>query len=123
MLFSNAVWLHYYYIPSLLLPQTEAAPYIMTKEHQVTVKVHTSDLPLNAQEKEILREIVGKRLNDERKELRMSSNVFGSRIENKRHVVSMLDRILVSCQRMGKTLEQQEENSRSSSSPDKTDNM
>ena len=105
------------------MPQTEAAPYIMTKEHQVTVKVHTSDLPLNAQEKEILREIVGKRLNDERKELRMSSNVFGSRIENKRHVVSMLDRILVSCQRMGKTLEQQDENSRSSNSPDKTDNM
>ena len=87
----------------------------MTKEHQVTVKVHTSVLPLTAQEKEILREIVGSRLNDERKELRLSSNVFASRIENKRHVVSMLDRILVSCQRMGKTLEQE------SNGSDKTD--
>ena len=88
----------------------------MPKEHQVTVKVSTSKLPLNKQEMEILREIVGKRLNDERRELRLSSNMFGSRIENKRHVVSMLDRILVSCQRMGKTLENHESTNKNTSS-------
>jgi len=83
----------------------------MTKEHQVTVKVHTDKVPLTKQEMEILREIVGNRLNDERKELRLSSNTFGSRIENKRHVVSMLDRIICSCQRLGKTLREENDNS------------
>lgn len=89
--------------------QVEKAPYVMTKEHQVTVKVHTDQLPLSKQEMEILREIVGgRRLNDDRRELRLSSNAFGSRIENKRHVVSMLDRIVCSCQRLGKTLQAQQ---------------
>ena len=85
--------------------RTLNAPHVMNKEHQVTVKINTAYLPLTKQEREILREIVGNRLNDERHELRLSSNQFGSRIENKRHVVSMLDRIILSCQRMGKTLD------------------
>jgi hypothetical protein len=84
--------------------RTKAAPHVMVNEHKVTVCVNTKYLPLDDTEKEILREIVGKRLNDERRELRLQSNQFGSRIENKRHVVSMLDRILLACQRLGREI-------------------
>jgi hypothetical protein len=84
--------------------RTLAAPHVMVNEHKVVVCVNTKYLPLDETEKEILREIVGKRLNDERNELRLQSNQFGSRIENKRHVVSMLDRIILACQRLGREL-------------------
>ena len=90
--------------------RTLVAPHVHGNEHQVVVKMHTKYLPLDATEMEILREIVGNRLNDERRELRLTSNQFGSRIENKRHLVSMLDRIVLSCQRMGADLRQQEQN-------------
>lgn len=85
--------------------RTLMAPHVHPKEHQVIMKVDSSKLPLNEIEKDILREIVGPRLNDERNELRLTSNQFGSRIENKRHLVSMLDRIVLSCQRLAKEIE------------------
>jgi hypothetical protein len=86
------------------------APFVHPKEHLVVLKVSTRYLPLTPMEREILREIVGNRLNDDRNELRLASDEFGSRIENKRHLVSMLDRIVLSCQRLGKELEQSAQN-------------
>jgi hypothetical protein len=88
--------------------RTLAAPHVMPNEHRVIAKVHTKYLPLNDLEMEILREIVGDRLNDERNELRLTSNQFGSRIENKRHLVSMMDRIILSCQRLGRELQEEQ---------------
>jgi Mitochondrial ribosomal subunit protein len=84
--------------------RTLAAPHVHPTEHSVVLKINTRYLPLEATEMEILREIVGNRLSDERQELRLTSNQFGSRMENKRHLVSMLDRIVLSCQRMGSDL-------------------
>lgn len=81
------------------------APHVHPKEHQVVLKVGAHNLPLNDLEIQILKEIVGNRLNEERNELRLTSDQFGSRIENKRHLVSMLDRIVLSCQRLGKEIE------------------
>jgi hypothetical protein len=93
------------------------APFVHPKEHLVVLKVSTRYLPLTPMEREILREIVGNRLNDDRNELRLASDEFGSRIENKRHLVSMLDRIVLSCQRLGKELEQNEEGNDSDATP------
>ena len=59
-------------------------------------------------ELDILRHIVGPRLNDEHAELRLTSSVFGSRIENKRHLVSMLDRIILSSQRLASEIQNQQ---------------
>jgi hypothetical protein len=97
--------------------RTMNAPFVHPKEHLVVLKVSTRYLPLTPMEREILREIVGNRLNDDRNELRLASDEFGSRIENKRHLVSMLDRIVLSCQRLGKELEQNEEGNDSDATP------
>jgi len=84
------------------------APFVHANEHRVALRVNTNKLPLNDVERDILKEIVGSRLNEDRGELRLTSDQFGSRIENKRHLVSMLDRIILSCQRLAKELEKQE---------------
>lgn len=91
--------------------RTLIAPHVHPNEHRVILKINTKNLPFattskggSSTEMEILREIVGNRLNDERQELRLTSNQFGSRMENKRHLVSMLDRIVLSCQRLGAEL-------------------
>lgn len=83
-----------------------SAPYVHPNEHRVTMKVGLHHLPLNETEMQILREIVGNRI--EESQLRISSNQFGSRIENKRHLVSMLERIIQSCKTLGETAQQQQ---------------
>jgi Mitochondrial ribosomal subunit protein len=85
--------------------RTLVAPHVHPTEHRVILKINTRNIPLDPTGVLILREIVGNRYNDERQELRLSSNQFGSRIENKRHLVSMLDRIVLSCQRLAAELE------------------
>lgn len=90
---------------SMTYGRTLMAPTVHPNEHRVVLKVNKVHLPLSDVEMTILREIVGDRLNDERSELRLTSNQFGSRIENKRHLVSMLDRIILSCQRLGSELQ------------------
>lgn len=90
--------------------RTLLAPYVHPNEHRVIMKLNTKHLPFHSiNEYEILREIVGDRLNDERNELRLTSNKFGSRIENKRHLVSMLDRIILSCQKLAAEINQESE--------------
>jgi hypothetical protein len=69
-------------------------PYVRPMEHKVTLQVATRHIPLSDVERMVLKEIVGTRLNDETGILRLSSAQFGSRIENKRHLESMLDRIV-----------------------------
>jgi Mitochondrial ribosomal subunit protein len=85
--------------------RTLVAPHVHPTEHRVILKINTRNIPLDPTGVLILREIVGNRYNDERQELRLSSNQFGSRIENKRHLVSMLDRIVLSCQRLAAELD------------------
>jgi hypothetical protein len=79
-----------------------SAPYVHPNEHRVTLSVNLADLPLHTPtELAILREIVGmRRFTSDGMKLSLQSNQFGSRIENKRHLVSMLDRIVSACQRM-----------------------
>ena len=82
------------------------APYVHPAEHRVVLQVSTDKLQLtDGKQQEILKEIVGSRWNEERQELRLTSDQFGSRIENKRHLVSMLDRIVLSSQRLAKEIQ------------------
>jgi len=69
-------------------------PFVKPMEHRVTLQVETQHIPLTDMERVVLKEIVGTRLNDETGVLQLSSAQFGSRIENKRHAVSMLERIV-----------------------------
>jgi len=76
------------------------APYVQHHEHKVTMSLRWGLLPLNDFEKRILIEIVGGRYNPERNELKMTSDQFGSRIENKRHLTSMLDRLVFAARKL-----------------------
>lgn len=68
-------------------------PHVRPNEHRVIVQVAVRHIPFPSDiERHVFREIVGNRLNDETGILQLSSSQFGSRIENKRHVVSMLER-------------------------------
>jgi hypothetical protein len=87
--------------------RSQLAPHIQPGEHSVTLKVNMSDIQLTQVERDIVVQIVGNRVNEERNELRLASNQFGSRIENKRHLVSMLDRIILSAKRLAFELEQE----------------
>jgi hypothetical protein len=87
--------------------RSQLAPHIQPGEHSVTMKVNWTDVPLTPLERDIVVQIVGNRVNEERNELRLTSNQFGSRIENKRHLVSMLNRIVLSAKRLANEIEQE----------------
>jgi hypothetical protein len=80
------------------------APFVRPNEHRVTLTVATHYLPLNEVEMMVLKEIVGTRLNEDKGVLQLSSVQFGSRIENKRHVVSQLERLVNSALQLAKEL-------------------
>lgn len=78
-------------------------PFVKSVEHKVTMIVRMRDVPIeNEKEWDIFRQIVGKMYNEERNELKLTSMLFASRIENKRHLVSMLDRIVINTKRLAK---------------------
>jgi hypothetical protein len=88
----------------------QLAPHVQPLENRVVLKVSIDDLPIKTLvEKVILKEIVGKRFNEEKNILQLQSRLFGSRIENKRHLVSMLDRIILGTKRLAKEMEEEEQ--------------
>ena len=77
------------------------APFVQTNEYKVTLEVNMKYLPLATNvETEIFHQIVGTRFNEERGELKLTCDQFASRIENKRHLCSMLDRIIIGAKRL-----------------------
>jgi len=80
----------------LMLP-----PYVQRDEYKVTLMISEKHIPLISKlEWETFHQIVGTRFVSGRKELRLSSNQFTSRIENKRHLCEMLDRIILGAKRL-----------------------
>lgn len=78
-------------------------PYVSPGEHRVTVKVALSAIPFkNEEEKDIFLEVVGARYNPKKGDLQLSSEKFASRIENKRHLVDMIERLVSNAQRLAK---------------------
>jgi hypothetical protein len=82
------------------------APYVNTNEYKVILQVKLKHLPLETDlEKEIFHQIVGTRFDDTLSELKLTSNQFASRIENKRHLCWMLDRIIIGAKRLAEEKE------------------
>lgn len=80
-------------------------PFVKPMEHRVTLQVESEYIPLTDLEQVVFKEIVGTRLDDETGLLQLSSSQFGSRIENKRHVVSMLERLVESAKDLAAKIE------------------
>ena len=78
-------------------------PYVSPGEHRVTVKVALKDIPFeNDHEKDIFMEIVGARYNPTKGDLQLSSDKFASRIENKRYLVDMIEKIVANSRQLAK---------------------
>lgn len=78
-------------------------PYVSPGEHRVIVKVALSAIPFeNEAEKEIFLDIVGVRYNPKKGDLQLSSEKFASRIENKRYLVDMIERIVLNARKLAK---------------------
>jgi len=77
------------------------APYVQASEYRVILQVNMKHLPLESDlEKEIFHQIVGTRFDHDLNELKLTSNQFASRIENKRHLCWMLDRIVMGSKKL-----------------------
>ncbi len=84
-------------------------PYVSPGEHRVTVKVALKAIPFkNEQEKEIFLEIVGSRFDPKKGDLQLSSEKFASRIENKRYLVDMIERIVSNARTLAKEFADEE---------------
>ena len=81
-------------------------PFVHPNEHRVIMSVPAADLCLTDLERQILTEIVGAKRLDHHN-LRLSANQFGSRIENKRHLVSMLNRLVLSAKSLAQEVEEE----------------
>ena len=78
-------------------------PHVSPGEHRVIVKVALSAIPFeNEAEEEIFLDIVGVRYNPKKGYLQLSSEKFASRIENKRYLVDMIERIVLNARKLAK---------------------
>jgi len=84
-------------------------PFVRSNEHRVILQIAIRHIPLSDIERQVLKEIVGNRLKDDTGILQLSSSQFGSRIENKRHVVSMLERAVESAKTLASRVVNEEE--------------
>lgn len=88
-------------------------PYVAPGEHRVTVTLNLDAIPWHAQrgeaEKEILLQIVGSRYNPAKNQLKLSSEKFGSRIENKRYLVGMIEKIVSNSRDLAKEFATEDE--------------
>lgn len=76
-------------------------PYVAAGEHKVTVKVALKAIPFtNEREVDIFLETVGSRFNKKKGVLQLSSEKFASRIENKRYLVDMIERLVFSAKEL-----------------------
>jgi hypothetical protein len=81
-------------------------PYTHNSEYKVTLKIAFRHIPLETElEKKIFFQIVESRYIPEKKELRLTSEKFASRIENKRYLCSMLDRIVLGAKQLAQDIE------------------
>jgi Mitochondrial ribosomal subunit protein len=60
-----------------------------------------SDLGLSKDEEAIFKEMIGKRYNQGRKEVRLTCNMFPNRIENKRYLITLLENLVAEAKRLG----------------------
>lgn len=93
----------------------QLAPHVSPGEHRVTVRVPLASIPFeNETEKRVFLEIVGPRYKAEKEVLQLSSEKFASRIENKRYLVGMLERIVASARRLAKDFAEEDQEEKTS---------
>ena len=84
-----------HYTPSAL------PPYVQPGEFKVTLKVSLDDIPLkNETEREMLLQLVGNRYHKRTNRLMLTSDKFPNRIENKRYLVDLFDRLVIAAKRL-----------------------
>ena len=94
-------------------------PYVSPGEHRVTVTLSLDSIPWDEErgeaEKEILLQIVGSRYNPEKNVLKLSSEKFASRIENKRYLVGMIEKIVSNSKQLAIEFAKEDEATKSAS--------
>jgi len=91
------------------------APYVEAGEHRVIVKLSLSSIPFdNAGEREVFLQMVGPRYKAKSGDLQLSCEKFASRIENKRHLVNVIERLVEDSKRLSKEFAEEDEKMNSS---------
>ena len=86
------------------------APHVEAWEQRVVLQIDLKHMPIRTDtEKAMLKQIVGNRYDTEKERMQLSCNLFGSRIENKRHLETMLNRIVLGAKELAKQVQEQEE--------------
>ena len=87
-------------------------PHVSPGEHRVIVKVALSVIPFkNYKEKDVFMKIVGSRFNQKKGDLQLSSEKFASRIENKRYLVDMIEKIVFNAKKLAKEFDDDDNDS------------
>jgi small subunit ribosomal protein S35 len=69
-------------------------------DFKVVLFVSATDLCLNETELAVLQEMVGPRFNKNRGIIKLTSDRFPNRVENKRYLTFLLENILLECKRL-----------------------
>lgn len=64
-------------------------------DYKVALQVHTNDLGLNEDELKIFLLMVGPRYNQGKKEVKLTTDRFPNRIENKRYLIMLLENLIL----------------------------
>lgn len=80
---------------------SQLPPFVQRGEFKITLKVSLDDIPLkNKVERDMLLQLVGNRYHEKTNRLMLTSDKFPSRIENKRYLVELLDRLVIGAQKL-----------------------
>ena len=84
-------------------------PYVEAGEHRVVVKLAVKNIPFGSErEREVFLEMVGPRYRPKTDEVQLSSEKFASRIENKRYLVDMIERLVESSRELAREFDEEE---------------
>ena len=84
-------------------------PYVEAGEHRVVVKLAVKDIPFGSErEREVFLEMVGPRYRPKTDEVQLSSEKFASRVENKRYLVDMIERLVESSRGLAREFDEEE---------------
>ena len=81
--------------------QSPLPPFVQRGEFKVTLKISLDDIPFeNEVERDMLLQLVGNRYHEKTNRLMLTSDKFPSRIENKRYLVELLDRLVIGAKKL-----------------------
>ena len=69
-------------------------------DYKVALFVKLEDLPLSPREMQVFMEMVGPRINPGKRELKLTAERFVNRVENKRYLIYLLEKLLLEARRL-----------------------